>query len=326
MSLSEAIGGYLGLHINPGKAYYSDLVELNTGRNAFEYILLARKYKKVYIPYFTCDAVLEPIHKHNIEYSFYRIDSRLEPVDVPILEQHEAFLYTNYFGLKTQFISSSSHRICNLIIDNAQAFFSRPLVGVDTFYSPRKFFGLPDGGYASTTALLHQAFPQDISAGRCSHLLLRLDTEPEIGFESYKNNENDLADKPIMQMSKLTKSILNGITYDWALERRNNNFAFLHNILRNYNKFQWLDEIHIEGPLVYPFYTDNDKLRDWLATKKIYTATYWPNVFKTAGKNTLEYALASNVVYLPVDQRYNEESMTHIINHILYYYGIQNKI
>ena len=42
----------------------------------------------------------------------------------------------------------------NLIIDNAQAFFAKPLLGIDTFYSPRKFVGVSDGGILATKKIL----------------------------------------------------------------------------------------------------------------------------------------------------------------------------
>ncbi len=57
------------------------------------------------------------------------------------------FLCTNYFGIKDEFITSLSKQVSNLIVDNAQSFFSNPIENIDTFYSPRKFFGVSDGAY-----------------------------------------------------------------------------------------------------------------------------------------------------------------------------------
>ncbi|XHR96722.1 hypothetical protein ACFJIV_08730 [Mucilaginibacter sp. UC70_90] len=69
----KPIGGYLELELPKGNEYYPDLVRLNTGRNALEYILIQKKYHKIYIPYFTCDVLLEPIARTGIQYQFYHV-------------------------------------------------------------------------------------------------------------------------------------------------------------------------------------------------------------------------------------------------------------
>ena len=38
----------------------------------------------------------------------------------------------------------------NVIIDNVQAYFQRPIEGFDTLYSCRKYFGVPDGAVLYT--------------------------------------------------------------------------------------------------------------------------------------------------------------------------------
>ena len=98
--IMEAIGGYFELELHKGEEYHKDAISLNTARNCFEYILLARNYKKVYIPYYTCEVMLQPLEKHHISYEFYSINELLEPIGITKLLPEEAFLYTNYFGLK----------------------------------------------------------------------------------------------------------------------------------------------------------------------------------------------------------------------------------
>ena len=74
----NAIGGYFELELAKGEEYHKDAIRLNTGRNAFEYILRAKAYKKVYLPFYTCDVMLEPIKKLNIKYEFYSIRNNFE--------------------------------------------------------------------------------------------------------------------------------------------------------------------------------------------------------------------------------------------------------
>ena len=71
----ESIGGYFGLELR-SKEFHKDAIRLNTGRNALEYILLANSYKK-YLPCFTCNVLLEPIKKLNIQVVFYSINKSL---------------------------------------------------------------------------------------------------------------------------------------------------------------------------------------------------------------------------------------------------------
>ena len=153
--ISKAIGGYFELELNSTGEYHAASIALNTARNAFEYVLKVRAYKKVYIPYYTCVVMLEPIKKLNIDFEFYAIDENLEPLfDYSKIMDEQGFLYTNYFGLKDDFIKQYSTIIPNLIIDNAQSFFSEPLNDIDTFYSARKFFGVSDGAYLYSNLLL----------------------------------------------------------------------------------------------------------------------------------------------------------------------------
>ncbi|WP_264554527.1 hypothetical protein [Flavobacterium sp. N1946] len=124
--LNDAIGGYFGLDLREKEAYHKEkkCIALNTSRNCLEYILFGRNYQLVFIPYFTCEAILEPFNKLNIQFEFYSIDENLEPIfDFNKLDSNAAFLYTNYFGLKDNYIKELAAQDVNLIIDNSQSFF-----------------------------------------------------------------------------------------------------------------------------------------------------------------------------------------------------------
>lgn len=78
--MKDAIGGYFELEIPQGAHYHKTAIRLNTARNCFEYILRTRAYKKVYIPYYTCDVMLEPIQRLGIGFQYYSIDENLSPI------------------------------------------------------------------------------------------------------------------------------------------------------------------------------------------------------------------------------------------------------
>jgi hypothetical protein len=316
MMEDKAIGGYFELELSPKEEYHKNAIRLNTARNAFEYILKAKRNKKAYIPYFTCSAMLEPLKRNGIKYEFYNIDENLEPLfDFSTLTTDDAFLYTNYFGLKDLYIHHLKMKCTNLIIDNAQSFFSKPLEGIDTFYSPRKFFGLPDGAYLYTDTELNEDLETDTSFTRFNHLLKRIDLSAEEGYTDFLKSDENLVNNPIRKMSNLTSKLLTTINYDAIARIRKHNFNYLHCRLKSSNKLSF--ELNIlAAPMVYPYW-GSEELRIKLLKHKIYTATYWPNVKEWCDKNSLEYRMTTEVVYLPIDQRYGAEEMDTILKLIL---------
>ena len=163
----KEIGGYIELEFKEGQPFHSSAIALNTTRNCFEYVLRAKKIKKILIPHFTCDVMLEPINKLGVIFQYYHIDSNLEPIITNETSQNNALLYTNYFGIKQNVIKKLHKKFGNLIIDNSQAFYHFPVKNVDTFYSARKFFGVPDGAYLYTDKFIPgNNIEQDFSFNR----------------------------------------------------------------------------------------------------------------------------------------------------------------
>jgi hypothetical protein len=312
----NSTGGYFELELRKGKEFHPKAIALNTGRNALELILKVKKYKKVYIPYYTCDVILEPFKKTKTPYEFYSIDKDFEPVfDYSILKQKEGFLYTNYFGLKDSFISELVKNCKNLIVDNSQSFFSLPEKGVPTFYSCRKFFGVPDGAYLYLDNVSNIDFPLDHSEKRFAHLLKRIEYGANVGYKDFKANDNNLTGQPIKKMSNLTKALLCNIDYEFIKKKRRENFLFLHKKISKYNKLR-INMTKKSVPMVYPFLTNQSNLRQKLIENNIYTATYWSNVIKWVKKDSLEYKYTKQIVSLPIDQRYNIDYLLTIIKNI----------
>lgn len=310
------IGGYFELELNKGKEYHDGAIRLNLGRTAFEYILRAYKVHKIFLPYFTCDVILEPVVKTGTQYEFYHIDKNLEPVfDFTRLKESDFFLYTNYFGIKDIIVQRLAKEIGNLIIDNSQAFFSKPLENIPTFYSPRKFFGLPDGGYLYSSKILECEFAIDRSVDRFDHLIGRIEDGAEMHYPVFRRVDNECSGRPIKKMSKITQRLLKNIDYENVTRVRRENFHFLHEHLAGRNLFDFnLTSDFV--PMVYPFLSDNSNLRLKLISKSIFVATYWPNVLDWVSKNSIEYSLTLNLLPIPVDQRYNQIDMATIIENI----------
>ena len=313
----DAIGGYFSLELPLREEYHKDAIRLNTGRNCLEYIIRARGYKKVYVPYYTCEAVMEPINKLGVPYEFYHIDIHFEIRDKLLLKEGEALLYTNYFGLKQRYVEQLVEKLGNrLIVDNTQAFYAKPFQGIDTFYTCRKFFGVADGAYLYTEVRLGEVFEQDKSYNRMAHLLKRIDLSAEQGFQDFRRVDDGMENQPIRKMSKLTQRIMQGIDYALVAKQRRSNFLHFHERLQAANKLY----IHLESeaiPMVYPYLIDKEGLRQHLIQQHVFVAKYWPNVDDWCGEGTHEYLFANNLVSLPIDQRYDNSHMEYVLSCII---------
>lgn len=316
----KEIGGYFELELMGGNEYHEHALRLNTGRNAFEFILRVRNYKKVYLPYYTCDVILEPITKLNLEYEFYHIKTDFTPVfNFNQMANDAVFLYTNYFGVNAHLVKMICKQCKNVIVDNSQAFYTKPLSGIDTFYSPRKFFGISDGSYLYTDKAISNELEADYSYKRCEHLLGRIDVGAKEFYLEFKDNDTLLKNQPIKRMSKLTQRILASINYTKVGEVRKDNFNFLHNTLQNSNQIIINTDCDTI-PMVYPYMITNGlELKKKLIESNIFVATYWPNVIDWCKPESTEYKMTQNLIPLPIDQRYTTNDMDFILKTIQKY-------
>ena len=174
MNLNKAIGGYLELELGDnGSIYHDSAYKLNSGRNALEFILINKRISKIYLPYYICDVVLQPVQKRGIAFEFYHIDESFKP-KIGQMSKNSGLIYVNYFGLCTNNIKNILRLYKNVIIDNSQAFFSKHLEGAATFYSPRKFwFGRM--GFAYVNDASDETLVIDNSMDRMNHLLTRIE-------------------------------------------------------------------------------------------------------------------------------------------------------
>jgi len=312
---NSAIGGYFELELNQGQPYHKDKVALNSGRNALRYILQELRPLKLLLPRYLCDAVMQPVQDLNIPYDFYTLNEQLDPVGLDRFDADSAVLYINYFGLKDRTVGSLAQSYKNLIIDNTQAFFALTTDAAPTFYSARKFFGVPDGAYVGGCVTGEDHLEVDRSHERFAHLLKRVELGAEEGFIDYQENEAAIASLPLRRMSRLTSRILSSVNYVDVADRRRKNYTALHSLLVQYNRAQFLEMEDTCVPMVYPFLCeDSSTIKEALLRHKIFCAQLWPNVLKDLvnKQNSVEYQMAKNIIPLPVDQRYNEKDMRYV--------------
>jgi len=318
--IMEAIGGYFELpDFEEGTFPHNDGVLLNTGRNALEYILRSiGEVKRVYLPYYTCEVVLEPLKKLNIPWTYYHINTDFEMAEEVNPKEGEYIIANNYYGIKDAYIKTLAEKYGDqLIVDCAQAFFAKPIPGIKAFYSMRKFVGVADGGVAYLGNLpddLVEVEEMENTDDHDSHLFKRKQFGAEAGFADYQENEKKLDNQPIRLMSFKTKWILDYIDYDKIVARRRENFRFLQENLFVKNLFILPDIDLFACPMVYPFMMDTEcNLRKELIDNKIFVAKYWPNVESLIGFDT-EGDMANRVIPVPCDQRYSLKELDRIVD------------
>lgn len=312
----KPIGGYFEIaDREEGVFIHKDGILLNTGRNALEWILLSLgKVDKVYIPSYTCDVVLEPLVRLEIPWSYYKIDKNLEVAEDISLKPNEYIVVNNYFGIKDSYIQQIAIKYGGqLIVDCAQAFLAKPLLGVKTCYSARKFVGVSDGGVAYGCNNDLSVLGEDDSSNHSQHLFIRKQYGAEAGFADYRKDEELLDNQVPKRMSSFTKDILNHIDYSVIVEKRQNNYSFLANELSQRNLLSLPPIDTFVAPMCYPFMMENgEELRKRLIERKVFVPKFWPNN-RIPESRIDNLILSKSILPLPCDQRYGKEDMDRII-------------
>lgn len=301
------IGGYIELDNYSLPMLHEDGIKLNSGRNALCYILKSKRIKEILMPEFMCDSCNAILERLKVRVRYYSVDTSFKPMDIE--RTADEYLYViNYYGqLSNDFLLSLGEHI---IVDNSQAYFQNPVDGVDTIYTCRKFFGVPDGAILYTDKILDEDLQMDESYERMHFLLGRYEKTASEFYQEYVRNNELFVNEEMKIMSKLTYNLLRGIHYESVKAIRTENFTYLHERLKDRNM---LSLNIVEGAFMYPLYIRNGyEIRKKLQEKKIYVPLLWPNVIEQCSKDDIAYDMANNIVPLPVDQRYSIDEMKYI--------------
>lgn len=321
--MKKEIGSFIGLDLKEFGEYYwgnKNIARLNSGRAGIYHACKSYDCNAIYIPHYLCPTVKRFLLEHGIEVKSYFINDRFEPVNLQQEEGH-AVLLVNYFGiLSVSKIKMLADQFKNVIIDNAAAFFCDPIKGSYNIYSPRKFFGVPDGCYVigADADKGTNDFKQDFSSMTASFLLKRVEFSLIDTYQERMNNEERIDNSGILRMSQLTLSLLNNIDYLNVKIKRRKNFSFAHELFRKINKIDPSLYINDECiPMIYPLVIEEMDLNDKLKENRIYTGRWWNYVLGEVRENTFEAWLSKYMVPVPIDQRYGSQELTYVHNIIV---------
>jgi hypothetical protein len=316
-AVDNAIGGYFELELpltngNP----YPQAVAYQSARAAFMALLRqSPQVKRVWMPHYICDSMLSPVNATGKEVCFYNLDDQLTVSTQVALRTGDLLLYVNYFGICTAQCAALLQRFDpeQIVLDYSQAFYAPPRNCYANIYSPRKFFGVPDGGLLVTASPVTPPALQDTgSESRMWHLIKRLGGTAESGYQDFKRAEDSLDDMEPRGMSTITRNLFQAVNFDAVRDARDQNFAYLRQHLDKTNTLTMPTEV--EGPHCYPYLPDHPVSKDILIQHRVFVATYWPDVLKRVAPATFEAQLVSQCLPIPCDQRYSEATLSRILN------------
>ncbi len=315
---TNSIGGFFELELIKGKhSFHKDAIALSTGRACISLMIEQLKPSKIFLPYYTCDATLEPFKKYSVPFEYYNIDLRLFPGQIPKLSKGEFFLYTNYFGIK----NNEADKLMKiygdkLILDDTHAFFLKRYNSNWSFTSARKYFGVPDGAYLYAPVKLKTATQYSRFTNiSLNHSLNRLLGNNEVAYRQYTEYEKSL-NADIHAISSYSEAVLSQIDYSGVIKKRNENFSFLHSELKSLNQLEF-DAGKNAAPFCYPFLPASFIDKSILHENNFFIPSYWLEVLNrnTDGFET-EKMLSKELLPLPVDHRYNISDMSVMVSFI----------
>lgn len=317
--MAGEMGGYLELERFSGTLPHPGAIPLNCGRGCLAYLVELRGIREVWLPDFMCDSVSDLFCREGVLVHAYRVGSDLRPSYDFEVAPDTWMLLADYYGSLTfdQVERARMHAGGRLIVDETQGFFRNPWLGIDTFYSCRKWFGVADGGLLVTGDGSRLAHPidRDESHGRMGYLLGRFERPASEFFAQAQANNDFFADEPAKEMSLLTENLLRAVDLEDVCRRRESNWACLDEGLGHLNALRLDMPV---GPFMYPLMVEGaPEVRRRLIARSIYVPVLWPNVCKDACVGEDARGLASNILPLPVDQRYGEEDMAYLIGQVM---------
>jgi hypothetical protein len=314
-----AIGGFFELEPQRCQGlWHEGALALTSGRACFRAILERLRPARMLVPFYLCDAALEPLRLLRIPFDFYAVTDSLVP-DIETWPSAVCVLYVNYFGVHGKTADAVADALGErVIVDDTQSFFSRGRGRAWSFNSARKFFGVPDGAYAYGPEMTSIAPRGTNDAAPAAHLTTRMTGPQDLAYQQYVDAERRVSSE-VLSPSPLATRLLGGIAYEEARATRRRNYAQLHDRLASANSLRMDFTLGTDAaPFCYPFLPLRASLHRLLWQREIYVPRLWPELeTRDAAGFGWERDLASRLLPLPVDQRYGPGDMDRVAEAVL---------
>lgn len=318
--MQDMMGGFFGLEL-PEYNNFPFLESAfcaftNSGRSALSCILdNLPPPRRIYIPRYICHTLAEPLAGYKMETYGCRED--LSPILPNDARKEDIIILVDYFGLTARHVLAAAAQFPGqVIVDATTALFGKSRELFPTFYSPRKFVGVPDGGVACAPfPLVRRPEVTAPSSAAALHLLQRIEGGVLSAAAAAQQAEDALCGTRF-SMSPLTRRLLRSINFKAVSEKRMFNYHTLHRVLAPLNRLK-LPELPDSAPMYYPFVCGIPGMRDDLIDAEIALPLFWEEVIDTTPAHSIENTLARTLLPLPIDQRYDEKDMQKLLRLII---------
>lgn len=321
----------------------------SSGRGAIKLLFQQLpQVKRVLLPIYTCNSVINPIESLGIECIYYPINKQLEVdvdklLDIIKLNKPDVIYFQSYYGYDTL----ASVRPCYkdlqdngiLIVEDITHSWLSDFNTTEADYSVvslRKWLQLPDGGALLSNKHALGSIPQYGESDKIVAEFIKASEGKERYFQTHNPadkqdfrqhyvNAKDLLqqDDTPHRLSNISCSVLAKTDFDEIVRRRRENAVYLRqNLCDKFVEPCIPLNVNKATPLYFPIYVKDDRstLQKELASHDIYCPVHWPmpTQIRTAidADNTYIY---DHVLSLICDQRYNLEDMSSIVkivNHV----------
>jgi hypothetical protein len=297
---------------------FAAMAAFQTARSALGALLRQRQVRRTWLPAYICANLADGAVGSGGEVAFYRVGPDLV-VDTDALSEAlrpgDAVVGVDFFGFIDPGIEDLVRRFDDLlwIEDRAQALEPGPAWGRVLLYSPRKLFGVADGGLLLANGHLPEPTepagegvwrPEDARAAD------RDGAEPQQWYPLFRAREAAFEVCGAAATSR-TLTALRAIPVGPEAEARRRNWNALRTRLADYAL--WPQRRPDGVPLAFPIVvSDAAEVQRRLAAERIWAPRHWadlpspPDLFPDAA------ALAARLISLPCDSRYDAEDMARV--------------
>lgn len=294
----------------------------HTARGALAAWLKRRRVLRVWLPAYICVAVERAVHAAGAQALWYDPGPRLEEGEVALAERlqpGDAVLAPAWFGRspsKALHALSRSRPDVLWIDDRAQALAPEgPVFGAVRLYSPRKLFGVGDGGLLVSDAPLPEPMaahaPQDDPwAPNLARAADPDGCEPQGWYAAFQAREAAF-DVDAAPMDPRTRTALEGLSLAREAQVRQANWRVLAQALPDLALWPCVEPAF--APLAFPLVVpDAGEAAGRMALARVWCARHWAELPSPGDRFPGAHALARGLLSLPLDGRYGAEDMARV--------------
>jgi hypothetical protein len=322
MADRRTLGGFFPLEVpdqnplspDPSIHHLEGAFRYYNARSAITELVRANRIPRAAAPDYICPVVHRAVESAGASFTVfpaepgYRFDyDRLSG----LVRDGWLLIVPSYFGVfmpdPEALAEIMSKTGCRILLDYAQALYEPCPGKFAAVYSPRKFLGIPDGGFlvcGSGSGLLPPEnpvlkVPEAVFGERLACHGIRGEYPDGGALETFRRLEQGMPSGGF-RMSDLAWRLFCSFDHGHAAARRRENYGLLASMLENPAASRE------RGPLCYPLTSqpeDFHRVRNSLIARGVFVPQYWPDLAGGADR------LSRSVIPIPVDHRYGPGEM-----------------